>query len=249
MQRLVIIAFFLSLFVNTSQSQTIGGVEVVKPRIYFGKWDPATKKLPVAIEFSMAPEWHLYWLNPGDAGSPPEVKWRLPEGWNVETLDFPAPQKHEDERIISYVYFDKLTLTTKILAPENPIGKTITADLKWMVCKDICVPGASQLEAKVAEGPVEITSQYVPRLVQGGYGQWSMRDINSTEKTFQLTVTKDDNALQIEDFFPGPIKNALVDFQIKEGILVYSMRPVDPLLAMGQINGLVKVEGKTFWLR
>jgi DsbC/DsbD-like thiol-disulfide interchange protein len=61
------------LFVDASRSQVIDGVEIVTPRIITGEWDSATKRFPVEVEFTIVKDWHLYWLNPGDAGSPPEV--------------------------------------------------------------------------------------------------------------------------------------------------------------------------------
>ena len=39
---------------------------------------PAGGEVELAIQMIPAPGWHGYWLNPGDAGLPMEVKWQLP---------------------------------------------------------------------------------------------------------------------------------------------------------------------------
>ncbi|HSZ73974.1 MAG TPA: protein-disulfide reductase DsbD domain-containing protein, partial [Rhizomicrobium sp.] len=32
----------------------------------------------VALEEKIRPGWHTYWVNPGEAGAPTEIKWSLP---------------------------------------------------------------------------------------------------------------------------------------------------------------------------
>src|SRR5689334_3843640 len=41
----------------------------------------------------LAPGWHTYWTNPGDAGQPPEITFTLPEGASAGPMRFPAPQR------------------------------------------------------------------------------------------------------------------------------------------------------------
>ena len=36
----------------------------------------------VGLLFDLQPEWHIYWINAGDSGEPPEVKWTLPTNMN-----------------------------------------------------------------------------------------------------------------------------------------------------------------------
>ena len=36
--------------------------------------------ITVALEEKIAPGWHTYWKNPGDAGAPTEIQWTLAGG-------------------------------------------------------------------------------------------------------------------------------------------------------------------------
>jgi DsbC/DsbD-like thiol-disulfide interchange protein len=41
---------------------------------------PAGGEVELAIHMRTTPGWHGYWVNPGDAGLPMDVKWQLPKG-------------------------------------------------------------------------------------------------------------------------------------------------------------------------
>ena len=32
------------------------------------------------LYFKLEPGWHVYWINAGDSGEPPHIKWTLPDG-------------------------------------------------------------------------------------------------------------------------------------------------------------------------
>src|ERR1700749_149015 len=34
----------------------------------------------VALEEQIKPQWHTYWINPGDAGDPTSIEWTVPAG-------------------------------------------------------------------------------------------------------------------------------------------------------------------------
>ena len=35
----------------------------------------------IALREEILDKWHTYWINPGDAGAPTSIDWRLPPGW------------------------------------------------------------------------------------------------------------------------------------------------------------------------
>ena len=51
------------------------------------------ERVPVALELKMKPGWHTYWINPGEAGAPTELKWKLPEGWQAAEIEWPYPKR------------------------------------------------------------------------------------------------------------------------------------------------------------
>jgi DsbC/DsbD-like thiol-disulfide interchange protein len=130
----------------------------------------------VGVRFTMQPHWHVYWINPGDSGMPPQVKWKLPEGFTVSELQFPVPKKFEQAGdMVGYGYDDEVLLTATVTPPKDlKQGTTvpISADVNWMVCQDVCLLGDAVLsiDLSVSESAEaahsELFSAWLARLPQ-----------------------------------------------------------------------------------
>jgi DsbC/DsbD-like thiol-disulfide interchange protein len=112
----------------------------------------------VGIHFQMEPGWHIYWLNPGDAGQPPSVQWALPAGWTAGAIEWPTPERLTNPAGVDYGYNGEATLLTKVKVPATakPGPADLNADLKWLVCKEMCIPqkGEAKLTLQVASKSV-----------------------------------------------------------------------------------------------
>jgi hypothetical protein len=244
--------------VDASRSQIIDGVEIVKPRIITGEWDGVTKKFPVAVEFTIAKGWHLYWLNPGDAGSPPEVKWSLPMDWKAGKLQFPVPEHHIEEGFESYAYYDKLVLYTEIASPVAPKpSDVIEADIKWMVCKDICVAGRQMIKL-----PYEVANVYhewpklplVMTLEEAGISR--VKDYELVYVSlggayaaleFQKTV---DDPRTVSEFFPFITSDRVIRGDAyRGGLRIWIPNDIPPDEIINSVNGLVFIGDKVYWLK
>ena len=49
--------------------------------------------LHVGLRLRIAPGWHTYWQNPGDAGAPPELTLTLPDGASAGPITWPTPRR------------------------------------------------------------------------------------------------------------------------------------------------------------
>ena len=65
---------------------------------------PPGGEVELAIHMRTRPGWHGYWLNPGDAGLPVKVDWKLPEGASVGALRYPVPERLTIAGLMNYVY-------------------------------------------------------------------------------------------------------------------------------------------------
>jgi len=107
------------------------------------------KSFNVGIRLTVEPAWHVYWTNPGDAGLPIRVTWKLPEGFTASDLQFPTPIKFvQPGDIVGYGYEQEVMLIATINAPvgvklTSPV--VLSADVKWLVCKDVCIPGKATI--------------------------------------------------------------------------------------------------------
>src|SRR5262249_49322754 len=50
----------------------------------------AGKQVEGGVLLALRPGWHVYWLNPGDAGLPTSVRWTMPDGFTVGALRWPV---------------------------------------------------------------------------------------------------------------------------------------------------------------
>jgi len=127
-------------------------VQLVTP---FASVEPG-QKIPVGIRFEIDEGWHIYWRNPGDTGLPPEVKWDLPENSAPSDFRWPYPEIYRNAHLVDFTYSGTVTLYSEITVPEDwPAGKdfSISAAVDWLMCAEICIPGAAQISLDIPVSP------------------------------------------------------------------------------------------------
>ena len=112
----------------------------------------------VAIRFEQEADWHIYWKNPGASGLPLEITWDLPEGIEAGEIEWPAPERISMGDLVNYGYEGVVTFIVPMTAAEGlEVGETLNlkADLFWLICKEVCLPGeaAVELSLPVADTP------------------------------------------------------------------------------------------------
>jgi DsbC/DsbD-like thiol-disulfide interchange protein len=102
----------------------------------------------LGVLFQLDPGWHIYWQNPGDSGEPPIIEWRLPVGFRAGAIRWPWPIRLGTNSVRDYGYEGEVLLMASIDAPTNMNASTpvsIAATVKYIVCREICVPGISDI--------------------------------------------------------------------------------------------------------
>ena len=116
------------------------------------------KPFTLGVLLHITPGWHVYWINPGDSGLATSVKFHLPPGFTVGPLQFPVPQRLElPGNEINIGYEKEVMLLARVTPPTDPRpGQMvpIQADVRWLCCKQICLPGSAhlQLSLPIADG-------------------------------------------------------------------------------------------------
>ena len=115
---------------------------------------PPGGEVELAIHMRTNPGWHGYWLNPGDAGLPMEVKWQLPPGFSVGSLRYPVPTRLTVAGIMNYVYETDYAVLVRLKVPPGVTGTIpIRAEAHWLACTDtICVPEQGELALDLPVG-------------------------------------------------------------------------------------------------
>jgi thiol:disulfide interchange protein len=131
----------------------------------------------IALSQKIAPGWHTYWRNAGDAGEPTAIKWTLPSGWSAGAFVWATPQREVTGPLTDYGYEGQVLLPAPIAVPiDAKPGATITvqAAVSFLVCKDVCVPedGTLKVTLKVGtatqadsrwSGPIDAALAAAPR--------------------------------------------------------------------------------------
>jgi len=97
----------------------------------------------VALRQKIAPGWHTYWRNPGDAGAATTLAWTLPAGWTAGEIVWPTPERTRVGPLLDYAYKGEVLLPVPITVPASATpGSTVTlkAAAAFLVCEEICIP-------------------------------------------------------------------------------------------------------------
>jgi len=112
--------------------------------------------ITVALEEKIAPGWHTYWKNPGDAGAPTEIQWNLPPGWKAGPIQWPRPKRLPVGPLMDYGYEGTPWLLTSLTAPADASGTVaLKAQASWLVCEKICIPEDATVTLNLTVGKQE----------------------------------------------------------------------------------------------
>ena len=106
----------------------------------------------IGVHLTMDEDYHTYWKNPGNSGLPTRIEWSLPAGFTAGDIHWPFPKRFVNESEVTFGYENNVILLTKITPPETLTQSRITlkADVSWLACSDICIPGRATLSKSMA---------------------------------------------------------------------------------------------------
>jgi len=106
----------------------------------------------LGLHFKLAKGWHIYWVNPGSAGEPPELDLTLPQGAKASDIAWPAPLRVREGPVMTYSYLNEVLLPVTVTNSERPAVFPVTAKVGWLVCANICVPEQGTLHLDLPIG-------------------------------------------------------------------------------------------------
>ena len=135
-------------------------------------------KLPLALEFRLAPGWKIYWRTPGEAGLPPTIDLTGSASPDlVATIRWPVPQRFDVFGFDNFGYESQTILPLDLTGHLVGAPAQISAQLEALACSDICVPVMAQLDLLLPDGPATASSHaqkiarsvsMVPRVAPAG---------------------------------------------------------------------------------
>ncbi|WP_254070185.1 protein-disulfide reductase DsbD [Acidisphaera sp. L21] len=157
-----------------------------------------------ALRLQLAPGWHTYWQNPGDAGVAADLTFDLPPGAKVSPIEWPVPIRVAEGPLTTFAYTGDLLLPVTFTAASAPV--TLTAHATWLVCRDICVPEQGDFKLALPAGTLSPSAE-APLFTAAAAR-------TPVSPTFHATVSTDGGILRLSgpglpqgvtsaQFFPG----------------------------------------------
>jgi DsbC/DsbD-like thiol-disulfide interchange protein len=210
------------------------------------------RQLWIGIQFDLQDGWHTYWTNPGDSGEPPRIEWKLPTGFLVTEIQWPYPARLPLASLADYGYEDQVLLMAAVRPPDQlKVGESakIGAQVRYLVCHDVCIPGQKQLELSLpmkthaafsSTRPLFVAArQKLPRPVPRN---WKMSAI-STADEFVVNLKADKLAKPVQ-FFPlhaEQIENAAPQksTEVPGGLRLHLRKSEHLLKSIARLEGVI----------
>jgi suppressor for copper-sensitivity B len=112
----------------------------------------SSSAIDAGLEIRMAPSWHAYWRDPGDAGLSPTVNWEGSTNLARAKIAWPAPTRLSAQEIETYVYLDHVLLPVAVSLSEPGQPLVLRASVDYAACAEVCVPYHADLSLALPSG-------------------------------------------------------------------------------------------------
>jgi DsbC/DsbD-like thiol-disulfide interchange protein len=124
------------------------------------------------IQIKVSDGWHTYWKNPGEGGIPIKIEAKLPDGWTLSDIQYPAPKRFTNGELPSIGYEGEILLPITLHPPKAAPSTLpeLKATLSWLTCNESgCVPGEAELILSTKGDATAIQKAYdaIPKPLEG----------------------------------------------------------------------------------
>jgi thiol:disulfide interchange protein DsbD len=224
MPRLAILLFGLTLLVP-SLAPAVESAAVRSPRATTTLVTDVAAVAPgsnfqAGLRIRLAPGWHSYWRNAGDAGAAPELALDLPDGVTAGTIAWPAPERIPYGPLVNFGYTGEVLLPVTVsVAPGLAAGDVLAlrAEATWLVCADVCIPEEGRFELTLPVAPAatpsvtgaplfEVNAARLPRPLP-----WTARAGASAGRASLTVAGTGLDAASVREAFFFPTEPGLID--------------------------------------
>ena len=119
---------------------------------------PAGSRSALLLRLHIIEHWHTYWAFPGESGEETRIEFVLPDGVEIDAIDWPVPERIPLGPVMNYGYEGiadhLLPLTVAAdLAPGTRLP--IEAHARWLVCEEECIPEEASFSLTLEVGELE----------------------------------------------------------------------------------------------
>ena len=148
---LLVALFFTALAPAHAQPVRTGHLEAELVRQT--QWAAPGSTVYLAVVQDIDPDWHTYWINPGDVGQATHFDWTVAPGIGIGTPIWPVPSRiltvAGQDRFSSYAYERRVMTPVAVTVPGFArVGSSVPIRLTatFFVCSDtLCIPETAEL--------------------------------------------------------------------------------------------------------
>ncbi len=210
----------------------------------------------LGLSFKLDAGWHVYWSNAGDSGDPPDVKWTLPAGMTAGAMQFPAPKRLPLGPLMDFGYEDAVLFPVPLKVAYSVTNSTanLMADVRWLVCREVCIPGKGTLTLALPVGPTagpdtSVAAAFqqaldsLPRALPAG----NSATVTADKTSFYVTV-KTGSQEKTAEFFPleqTQVANAAAEVvtPLADGVQIAVRKDENLAANPAQLRGVVELNG------
>ena len=249
---------FAAILLSASTSMGLEAVQAHHARVeLLAEPGPAgSNQVLLGVHFSLEKDWHIYWVNPGDSGLPPTLKWQLPTGFSAGEIQWPRPEKLKRSTLADYGYQDDVIFLVPLHIPagaKNGSSPQIGLQAKWLICREVCIADHADLHLSLpaSSGATATLTEAQKRLPKPWPRAWKASAI-SNKDDFVLSIQSGSPikavefyplvAEQIENAADQPIETSAHGMKItlkKSDQLLKPIQVLKGLLVLGDGNAYV----------
>jgi thiol:disulfide interchange protein DsbD len=114
------------------------------------------------VRLDIAPGWHIYGENPGDAGVPTRIAWQYDAAkFHFSDISWPVPSRFETAGLESFGYKDRVVFpfsVTLLASAMRGDRLDFVADIRWIACRELCIPESARVTGSVLVGDALIVN-------------------------------------------------------------------------------------------
>jgi DsbC/DsbD-like thiol-disulfide interchange protein len=221
----------------------------------------ASSNFTVGLKFQLEKGWHIYWINPGDAGQPPRVTWDLPAGLSAGEIQWPFPKPLPASSLMDFGYEDEVVLLVPMKSDASLKSggtATLNANLKMIVCHDVCIPGKAAVSLPLSISTAAPTANAATKPL---FDEARKKLPQKMPASWKLKLTENEENFRIDAVTGSPVKQAflfpLEDNQIenaapqiagpqKAGFRLILSRSRKMTKRIDRLKGVLVIEGQAY---
>ena len=189
----------------------------------------------VGLVLTLDKGWHVYWTNPGDSGEPPRIAWKLPAGVTAGPMQFPIPKRLPLGPLMDFGYEGEVAFPVTIVAAPTlkPGPVQLDAQVSWLVCAQVCIPGKAHLgigltvQPGASQGPLAGALGEALSLIPKPLPAGAKFSVTGGTQQFVLTLTDGKRETNAE-FYPYPSEAAADEAPPPDAIVNAAEQKIEP---------------------